>query len=99
MNDPCGVRLTDRLADLQHDVQRTRQRKGAAFALGLNLAQSIWLASRSWSVILLTGTCCPWSAASALSDQWSVVLTISRWTNGFRPEAVKKLSMSAFWSL
>ena len=66
-------------------------------ALDWYLDQSIWLLSRSCKSILLTGGCWSRSASSACSLQWLVVLTMMRWVNGFLPEAVKKLSMSAFW--
>lgn len=71
---------------------------GAA-AFGLNCAQSRTLFSSAKRSIFETGTFWPTSASSACSLQWLVVATMSRWVKGAFPEAVKKLSMSAFWSL
>lgn len=66
--------------------------------LGWYFAQSIWLFSRSWRSMRVTGGCWPTSASSAFPLQLEVVQTMMRWVNGCWPEAVKKLSMSFFWT-
>ena len=67
---------------------------GAFF--GVKRDQSMTLPSSAARSIFVTGVCWSRSASSACSLQSLVVVTMRRRAKGFLPDAVKKLSMSAF---